>query len=588
MITITDFKRPFAVSFSATSELTPGKIASQEDSMRDSSMSLRQASVAVLVLAVVFAKPGIMTAQSYTPIHDFNCKTEGCNPKYPDILAQGRDANLYATMPIGGTSNDGTAFGIDPDADLLVSMYTFDGANGVMPRGGLTLGTDGNFYGTTYAGGLGFGTIFKITMGSTPMITTLYTFTGTNGTSCPTTGKPDGGNPYGAPIQGSDSNFYGVTSRGTAYKITPAGKFTPLCSSSSPLIPFGSRAPVVQASDGNFYGTSTSGNGTVFRFSPSGVVKIVYPFSGSDGSGPIGPLIQASDGNLYGTTASGVPSASGEVFRLTTSGTLKILYPFDKNNNKTFGYSPNAGVIEATDGNLYGSTQYGGDTTCSVAGCGVLFKLTKSGTYKVLHTFGSSEPSQPQATQTQHTNGKLYGLVNGPVSNYSGGGRLYSLDLGLAPFARLRTTSGKPGQTVEILGDGLTGTTSVKFGTGASSFIVVSDTYLTAVVPVTGTTGSVTVTTPSSTLKSSKIFKVVPTITSFNPTSGPVGTQVTISGTGLTQVSKVTFGGVKATAFTVNSATQVTATVPTGAVTGKIAVTTPGGSATSAGVFTVM
>jgi hypothetical protein len=215
----------------------------------------------------------------------------------------------------------------------------------------------------------------------------------------------------------------------------------------------------------------------------------------------------------------------------------------------------------------------------------VLFNITKSGTYKVLHTFLVGEASEPQATQIQHTNGKIYGLVNG--RNNSDGGAIYSLDVGLKPFVFLLTTSGKSGQTVEILGDALTGTSAVTFGTGSASFRVVSDTYLTAVVPVKGTTGSVTVTTPSAVLTSSKPFKVMPTITSFSPQSGPVGTQVIIMGTGLTQVSKVTFGGVKATTFTVNSASKVTATVPAGAMTGKIQVATPGGTAASATVFTV-
>jgi hypothetical protein len=125
------------------------------------------------------------------------------------------------------------------------------------------------------------------------------------------------------------------------------------------------------------------------------------------------------------------------------------------------------------------------------------------------------------------------------------------------------------------------------FGTGsATSYTVVSDTYMTAAVPSSGTTGTVTVTTPGGTLKSKQTYKVVPVISSFTPTSGPVGTQVTITGSGLTGASKVTFGGVSAT-FTVNSGTTITATVPSGAVTGKIKVTTKGGTATSSGTFTV-
>jgi hypothetical protein len=114
-----------------------------------------------------------------------------------------------------------------------------------------------------------------------------------------------------------------------------------------------------------------------------------------------------------------------------------------------------------------------------------------------------------------------------------------------------------------------------------------SGTYLTATVPKGGSTGSVTVKTPSATLTSNHVFVVTPFIKSFNPTSGKVGTVVVITGTTFTGTTKVTFGGVPATSFTVNSDTQVTATVPAGAVTGKITITTPSGTAVSAGVFTV-
>jgi hypothetical protein len=139
---------------------------------------------------------------------------------------------------------------------------------------------------------------------------------------------------------------------------------------------------------------------------------------------------------------------------------------------------------------------------------------------------------------------------------------------------------------VEILGTGLTGASAVQFGTGFASFTVVSDTYMTAVIPSSGTVGNITVSTPSGTLSSIRPFKVLPVVKSFTPTSGPPGTAVTVTGTNLLGATKVTFGGV-AGSFIVNSDTQITATVPTTGKTGKIAVTTPGGTATSAASFTV-
>lgn len=185
----------------------------------------------------------------------------------------------------------------------------------------------------------------------------------------------------------------------------------------------------------------------------------------------------------------------------------------------------------------------------------------------------------------QHTSGMLYGLPNaGGVSN---GGVFYSLDVGISRVVSLMPGSGTAGQTIGILGTGLTGTTSVMFGSGSASFTVVSDTYMTAVVPASGTTGAVTVTTPAGPLNGKQIFRVLPVISSFSPTSGPVGTQVTITGTGLTGTTKVTFGGVKASVFTVNSGTQVSAQVPTGAKTGKIGAKTAGGATSSKTTFTV-
>jgi hypothetical protein len=186
----------------------------------------------------------------------------------------------------------------------------------------------------------------------------------------------------------------------------------------------------------------------------------------------------------------------------------------------------------------------------------------------------------------QHTNGILYGDTESGDTH--GGGVFYSLNIGAAEFAKLQTVSGKVGAQVSILGQGFTGSTAVSFGgVNATTFTVVSDNYVTANVPTGAKTGTVTVVRPSGTLNSIQQFKVTPGVARFSPPSGPIGTSVTINGTGLIQTTKVTFGGAPATTFTVNSDSKITATVPSGAKTGKLAVTTPGGSATSAGTFSV-
>jgi hypothetical protein len=150
----------------------------------------------------------------------------------------------------------------------------------------------------------------------------------------------------------------------------------------------------------------------------------------------------------------------------------------------------------------------------------------------------------------------------------------------------LTSTSGLVGKSVGILGNNLIGTSSVKFNGTPASFNVLSDTYLQATVP-SGENGFVTVTTSSGDLLSSKIFKVTPKLTSFAPTSGKVADSIVLTGTGLIQASSLTVGGVRVTSFTVSSDSKVTIRVPTGGKSGKIAVTTPGGSATSTATFTV-
>lgn len=186
----------------------------------------------------------------------------------------------------------------------------------------------------------------------------------------------------------------------------------------------------------------------------------------------------------------------------------------------------------------------------------------------------------------QHTNGMIYGLTVRGGPNNSQDGVLYRIDIGEDHSVSLEERWGSAGKIVGILGTGLTGATSVRFGSGSASFNVVSDTYMTAVVPADGAAGFVTVTTPSGTFTSNRSFFVTPIVSGISPQSGPVGTQVAINGSGLAGATQVTFGGVKATNYSITG-TTITASVPAGAKTGKVAVKTGGGSASSKAVFTV-
>jgi uncharacterized repeat protein (TIGR03803 family) len=549
-----------------------------------------------VMLVLAFATPTSSHAQTYSALYEFGGKTgDPASPQYSGIIAQGRDGNLYSTAPatpVGGLcSFCGAVFKITPSGTLTVVYYFNDPAgSGYTPFGGLTLGTDGNFYGTTHSGGtFNLGTVFKITAGGT--LTKLYDF-GKCKSPC-----VDGTFPIAPPVQGSDGNFYGTTpdttngtNDGVVYKITPAGKYTILYvfNGSSGAFP---NDPLIQGTDGNFYGTTTLGGktlgsncvvrfasftcGTVFKMTPAGKVTFIYEFDKTHGAGPIGPVIQGTDGNFYGTTSEGGTSGFGVVFKLTPAGVLTVLHDF----NATDGKTPDAGLVQANDGAFYGVASAGG-----TLGFGTIFKITSTDTFKVLYNFENTHGATPEVTLFQHTNGILYGDTDSGDSH--GGGVFYSLNIGAKEFARLQPTSGKVGSSVGIFGQGFTGTKAVSFNGVNATPLSVTNTYLTVTVPSGAKTGTVTVVRPSGNLNSVQQFKVTPTISSFSPSSGKVGTIVTISGTGLTQTTKVTFG-VKAATFKFISDSKVTATVPSGATTGKITVTTAGGSATSSGTFTV-
>ena len=406
-------------------------------------------------------------------------------------------------------------------------------------------------------------------------MTTLYNFTG----------GADGGDPFAPPIQGIDGNFYGTTNTGgslqscygggcgTLYKITPSGTFSVLhkfLDSDGASV----YAPLMQATNGDFYGTAYgnggSMRGTVFRIDPSGKFLVVVAFNGiTNGVYPQGGVIQGTDGSLYGT--------ADNVFKIT-DGSLVVLRAFTYSD----GVYPLAGLAQATDGNIYGTT------LSFLGGCGTVFRISPAGDFATLYTFPSdgSLGCQPYATLTQHTNGKLYGTTN--TGGSFNQGVFFSVDIGAAPFVTFLPAARQVGHTVEILGQGLTGTTAVSFnGTPATAFNVYANTYMTATVPAGATTGFITVTTPSGTLTSNKQFQVKPQIASFSPTSGPPGTSVVVTGVSLTQTSKITFNSVVATSFTVNSDSQVTVTVPAGATSSKIGVTTTGAPVYSPSAFTV-
>jgi len=322
-------------------------------------------------------------AGAITTLHDFDCATEGCNPRA--ALIQAKDGHFYGTTEIGGTLGAGTIFKLTPAGDLT-TLRTFDcGIGGCGPRTALIQGKDGAFYGTTLGGGVfEGGTIFRL--GPNGVFKTLHAL------NC----KTEGCYSTAAVVQAIDGYFYGTTSQGgaggggTVFKMTPNGAITTLqafgCTSSDGCFP---RGALVQARDGSFYGTTSAGGkfggGTVFRLTPSGVLATLHSFEcAADGCSPQAALIQASDDNLYGTTPSGGRFGGGTAFRITLGGIFTTLHQFDCS---TGGCNPWAPLIQASDSNLYGTTPFRGP------GGGTVFKLALDGA-------SGSEPRSPGTIAT--------------------------------------------------------------------------------------------------------------------------------------------------------------------------------------------
>jgi uncharacterized repeat protein (TIGR03803 family) len=516
-------------------------------------------------------------------------------------VIQGIDGNFYGTTSNGGTGReDGSVFMITPGG-IISTLYPL-----LYPDTPLVQGTNGSFYGTLSYGGkppkgcnfLGCGMVFKFAPGA-KHLTVLHNFDGSDG-NYPTAGL----------TEGTDGNFYGTTGEGgqfgggTIFKIAPAGKLTTLyafCAEPNCADGEGPGAALVQGTDGNFYGTTEIGGsigyGTVFRITPAGKLTTLHSFDGTDGGGPLG-LLQGIDGNYYGTTEDGGEGgdSAGTVFKMTPAGTLTTLYSFCSQPGCTDGQRPLGALIQATDGNFYGTTIGSAalNPPCPT-GCGTVFKLTPDGELTTVHTFCAdgtcADGANPFGGLVQGTDGSFYGTTQGgglaPGTCGSGCGTVFNLSVGLSPFVQTKTSSGPVGAVVIILGNNLTGTTAVSFNGTPAAFNVVSASEITATVPSGATNGTLTVVTSGVTLTSNGVFRVTPQIKSFKPKTGPVGTQVKITGVSLTQTSAVSFGGVAASIFSVNSDTQVTATVPTGALTGPITITTAGGSVASKANFTV-
>jgi uncharacterized repeat protein (TIGR03803 family) len=341
-------------------------------------------SLALLALAGCVDGAPAITLQT---LYNFNGSGDGIEPLGTLVLST--NGYLYGTTYGGGVSGAGTVFAVTPQG-TLTPLYSFSGAaDGAQPRGALVQGSDGKFYGTTYSGGLASnaGTVFSIS--ATGTLATVYRFGGGG----------DGAHPSGGLVQGGDGNFYGTTyggglkALGTVFSVNSSGSLTTLYDFSGGVDGANPEAGLVAGPGNRFYGTTSGGGsfglGTVFKISTGGVLNPLYSFAGADdGANPAAGLVLGNNNNLFGTTLNGGANSNGAVFTITATGTLTPLYNFGGGDD---GGSPMAELVRGDDGNFYGTTSGGG-----LSGAGTIFKMTPGGALTTLLSFTGGDGANPQ------------------------------------------------------------------------------------------------------------------------------------------------------------------------------------------------
>lgn len=483
-------------------------------------------------------------------------------------------------------------------AQTFSTLVEFNGTNGAYPYlGSLIQGTDGNLYGTTSSGGTGIGiacpifgcgTIFKITPRG--RISLVYKF-------CSKTNCTDGGGPAAGLVLGANGSFYGTTqgggayAAGTVFEITSSGVLTTLYSfcPEAGVCPDGAipRGGLVQAANGNFYGTTFGGgayaDGTVFEITQGGKLMTLYSFCPggdpcSDGNGPWAGLIQGTDGSLYGTTAYGGSHEDGTVFKITQAGRLTTLHSFCSVKNCADGQYPYSGLTQGTDGNFYGTTNQGGITW------GTVFRITPGGALTTLYDFssctnsGCPDGASPMAGLVQSSDGNFYGTTQTGGTEYSLCGGILGIGCGLA--FRI-TPDGDPTVLYDFCSQ--SGCTD-GFSPEGGLFQATDGIFYGAAMLGGNTTGDCA---PDG---CGTVYSISSDLTPFvkaNPNFGKVGRVIGILGNNLSTTSSVTFNGTPAT-FEVISGTYIKAEVPTAATTGLIQVKTSSGMLSSNAAFLVI
>ncbi|HZT43667.1 MAG TPA: choice-of-anchor tandem repeat GloVer-containing protein [Chthonomonadaceae bacterium] len=453
----------------------------------------------------------------------------GANDGYQSsALVQAPDGNFYGTAQ-GGADFEGTIFCVSPSGQYS-TIYTFAGtAEGAQPSSPLIVASDGNLYGTALQyGAFNAGTVYQVT--TSGMLTVLHTFD--NAT--------DGEQPYGV-TQASDGYLYGVTSNGgpggygTIYRLGLDGTFIVLhaFTASDGAAP---TAPPIEGTDGDLYGTTYGGGaygyGTVYKISKAGAFTLLHSFTG--GTGGIQPsvrLVQASDGNFYGTTKSGGTTANdGTIFRISPSGTFATIHVLGFAD----GSDPGVPLIQAADGYLYGGDFNGGSSGVGSGDTGEIFRVSLSGAFTGLYTFfGSANGSSPNGL-VQGMDGNLYGTTYGGGASGHGTVFRWPLASGIQKLSPSTLPAGSPATTLTVYGSNFMPGAVVRWNGNALDTSWVSASALKAQIPASdlaaATTAKITVANPTATgnVSAAKSFTVTVTSIGMN-----VGTPYRDSATGL-------------------------------------------------------
>lgn len=470
------------------------------------------------------------------------------------------------------------AAAVDSPAQTFNTIFTFNGFNGGTPLAPLIQSTNGNFYGISGLDGPnGGGTVFEMTpSGQMPM---RYGF-------CALANCDDGSYPYAPLIQAANGSFVSITTEGgngsfcqpsntcgTLFEITPVGQLNTLynfCSQVNCADGYFPTSAPVQA-DGNFYGTvgrgGANGAGLIYEIAADGTFSIRYTFCSQTNcaDGPSG-LVRGSNGNLFGSTSFFPGISYGTIFEITPSGQLTTLYHFTGLN----GDAGPADLIQASNGNLYGTT-----LNIYNVGVGEIFELTKTGKFAIIYTFCGvfcqtqlSQPLNLPGGLIQASDGNFYGIATGGGANLSGA--IFKM----TPSGKVSTYLSFPACN-----------SSCADGHAPGGLMQATDGNFYGVMTAGGPSKCFTGGEGCGTVY--KVTTGLPPFVALHPDYGKVGSNVKILGNNLTGTTGVTFNGAPAT-FTVVSDTYIKTTVPPGATTGTLEVTTSSGTLTSKVSFQVI